>query len=130
MLSPTETDIIRCITWLSGEGDVLWEDCISWHDAPNIGGRIPRCCCVRLDAAGATEALSRIERAPVDRQFVLYCASYCDEELRATPNWDELVWQTFQEFVSLLSQAAADTKRIIAALVFDELTNHDVAVRA
>lgn len=120
MLSPAETDIIRCITWLCSEGDVLCENCISWHSASKIGGRAPGGCCVRLDATGATEALARIERAPVDRRFVLYCASHCDERFRASPGWDDLVCRTFQDFVTLLRQAATDDGRILAALVFDE----------
>jgi hypothetical protein len=119
MLTPDETDIIRAITWLCSEGDVLWENCMRFDNV--VDRHAPcTCCCVKLDAKGAAEVLAKLTRAKVGRKTILYFASHADIARKNTPGWEEFAWRTYEEFVALLRKATNDKERWFVAMVFDE----------
>jgi hypothetical protein len=111
--------VIRKVTWLSSEGDVLWENTINWWLTTELRGHQPTGD-VFLDAGGAKAALAKIERAPLDRPCVVYFAHHCDAAIRAMDGWEDFVWRTFGEFVALLQRAAADHERLLVGFVFSE----------
>jgi hypothetical protein len=117
--TPDETAVIWNVTWLSSEGDVMWENTIDWlHTADRRGW--PPMSRVFLDAEGAALALAKFERGQVDRECVIGFASQGNGQLCKRNGWDDFVWRTFGEFVALLQRAAADHERLLVGFVFSE----------
>jgi hypothetical protein len=119
MLTPDETAVIRAIKGLCSEGDVLWENCIRFHNVADRYAPCP-CCCVKLDAKGAAEVLAKLECGKVERDTILYFASYAEIARKNSPGWEDFAWQTWQEFLALLRQTTSDTERWFVAMVFAE----------
>jgi hypothetical protein len=119
MLTTDETDVVRKITWLCSEGDVLCEHCMRFHNVADRYTHCP-CCCVKLDAKGAAEVLAKLERGKVERDTILYFASHADIARKKTPGWEDFAWRTWQEFLALLQKCVGDNERWFVAMVFAE----------